>query len=81
MVQQTVDVDLKLIDYLDQQLNALELTLVRQAKAHDAHAFHLLRSVPRIGKILALLGGRHTSWATWSWSPTAGGGYSFTSLI
>jgi len=55
MVQQTVDVDLKLIDYLDQQLNALELTLVRQAKAHDSHAFHLLRSVPGIGKILALV--------------------------
>jgi transposase len=55
MVQQTVAVDLKLIDYLDEELRALELTLVRQAKAHDAHVFHLLRSVPGIGKILALV--------------------------
>lgn len=31
-----------------------ELTIVRQAKRHDADAFHRLRSVPGIGKILAL---------------------------
>jgi transposase len=55
MVQTSVEGDLKLIDYLDQELNALELTLARQAKAHDSQAFYLLRSVPGIGKILALV--------------------------
>ena len=32
----------------------LEFTLVRNAKHHDADAFHRLRSVPGIGKVLAL---------------------------
>jgi transposase len=32
----------------------LELTIVREAKRHDADAFHRLRSVPGIGKVLAL---------------------------
>jgi transposase len=32
----------------------LELTIVRHAKRHDADAFHRLRSVPGIGKVLAL---------------------------
>ena len=32
----------------------LELTIVREAKRHDADAFHRLRSVPGIGTILSL---------------------------
>ena len=32
----------------------LELTIVREAKRHDADAFHRLRSVPGIGKVLTL---------------------------
>ena len=35
-------------------VNDLELTIVREAKRHDGDAFHRLRSVPGIGKVLAL---------------------------
>jgi len=54
-VQKSIAVDLALIDYLDKALNDLELTLTRLAKQHDAQVFHRLRSVPGIGKILALV--------------------------
>jgi hypothetical protein len=54
-VQRSIDVDLKLIDHYDQLLTDLELYIVRTAKEHDASAFYRLRSVPGIGKILALV--------------------------
>lgn len=54
-VQKSVQVDLDLIDYLDRQLNALELYLSATAKSHDPNALYLLRSVPGVGKILALV--------------------------
>ena len=54
-VQRSIEVDLKLIDHYDQLLTDLELYIVRTAKQHDAHAFYRLRSVPGIGKILALV--------------------------
>src|SRR4029453_16847745 len=38
----------------DGLITDLELTLVRDAKRHDGDAFHRLRSVPGIGKVLAL---------------------------
>ncbi len=44
-----------LIDRYDELLTELALYIVRQAKGHDANAFHRLRSVPGIGKILALV--------------------------
>ena len=47
-------VDLALIDQYDALIIDLELTIVREAKRHDADAFHRLRSVPGIGKVLAL---------------------------
>lgn len=53
-VQINMETDLTLIETLDQQVRELELHLTRSAKRHDAHTFHLLRSVPGIGKILAL---------------------------
>jgi transposase len=53
-VRKSVDVDLVLIDQYDRLINDLEVTLVRDAKRHDADAFHRLRSVPGIGKILAM---------------------------
>ena len=43
-----------MIGFYDMLLNQLELFLTRQVKHHDSHAFYLLRSVPGIGKILAL---------------------------
>jgi transposase len=53
-VQKSVEVDLALIDHYDALVTDLELTIVREAKRHDADAFHRLRSVPGIGKVLAL---------------------------
>jgi transposase len=53
-VQTSIATDLSLIDFYDTLLNQLELFLTRQAKGHDAHSFYLLRTVPGIGKILAL---------------------------
>jgi len=53
--QKSVAVDFGLIGYLDTALKDLELTIARLAKQHDANTFYLLRSVPGIGKILALV--------------------------
>ena len=53
-VQKRIDVDLTLIDSYDRLLTALELALVRTAKAHAAQPFSRLRSIPGIGNILAL---------------------------
>src|SRR5262249_61761518 len=54
-VRKNVAVDLALIDAYDQQIGDLELYLTRTAKVDDPQAFHRLRSVPGIGKVLALL--------------------------
>jgi transposase len=53
-VRKTIEVDLALLERYDALIADLELTLVRLAKQHDADAFHRLRSVPGIGKVLAL---------------------------
>jgi Transposase len=53
-VRKSIAVDLALLERYDGLTNDLELTIVRAAKRHDADAFHRLRSVPGIGKVLAL---------------------------
>ena len=53
-VRKSIEVDLALLNQYDTLINDLELTLVRDAKRHDADAFHRLRSVPGIGKVLSL---------------------------
>ncbi len=53
-VRKSIEVDLALLDRYDTLITDLELTIVRAAKAHDGDAFHRLRSVPGIGKVLAL---------------------------
>ncbi len=53
-VRKSIEVDLALLERYDALINDLELTLVRDAKRHDGDAFHRLRSVPGIGKVLAL---------------------------
>lgn len=53
-VRKSIEVDLALLERDDALIADLELTLVRTAKQHDADAFHRLRSVPGIGKVLAL---------------------------
>jgi transposase len=47
--------DLTLIDPSDRWLTALERDLVRTAKEHAAQTFYRLRSIPGVGKSLALV--------------------------
>jgi transposase len=54
-VQKSIAVDLALITYYDQLLTDLDLSIVKNAKHHDANTFYRLRSVPGVGKILALV--------------------------
>jgi len=54
-VKKTVAVDVAVIDRLDELINDLELFIARHAKVHDGQMFYLLRSVPGIGKVLALV--------------------------
>ena len=54
-VRKNIELDIDLIDHYDELITQLELYLVEHAKVDDAYSFHLLRSVPGIGKILALV--------------------------
>ncbi|MBS3966413.1 MAG: transposase [Truepera sp.] len=47
--------DLSLIDHYDRLLNEVELYITRNAQENDPNALYRLRSVPGIGKILALV--------------------------
>lgn len=51
-VRKSIDVDLALLERYDSLVTDLELAIVREAKRHDGDAFHRLRSVPGIGKVL-----------------------------
>jgi transposase len=55
VVASNVDFDLKRITFYDDLLNQIELEIVRHAKQHDANTFHLLDTIPGVGKILALV--------------------------
>ena len=55
VVRQMIQLDLDVIAHLDEQLRVLEQDLALKAKAHDAFAYHLIRSVPGIGRILTLV--------------------------
>jgi len=54
VVKKSIAVDLALLERYDALIHDLELYLARQAKQHDAQAFHRLRTIPGVGKILAL---------------------------
>lgn len=54
-VQKTIEVDLELIAYDDSIIRKLEWHILKTAKAHDATAWHILHSIPGIGKILSLV--------------------------
>jgi transposase len=54
-VRRMIDIDLALIDRYDELIGDVEVYLTRTAKVDDATTFHRLRSVPGIGKILALV--------------------------
>jgi transposase len=54
MVQANAALDLALLDKYDELLVELEAELVRKAKREAPNGFHLLRSIPGIGKVLAM---------------------------
>jgi transposase len=54
-VRKTIEVDISLIEHSDKLLGEVELSITWSAKAHDAHTFARLQSVPGIGTILALV--------------------------
>ena len=54
-VPKSIEVDLALITDYDQLLTELELSIVKSATQHDANTFSRPRSVPGVGKILALV--------------------------
>jgi transposase len=53
-VRKSLETDLALVADYDEKIRDLQLYLERRAKEHDRDAYHRLRSVPGIGKILAL---------------------------
>jgi transposase len=53
-VRRSIALDLALLERYDELLKDLEADLVRQAQQHDPQAFHRLRTIPGVGKVLAL---------------------------
>ena len=54
-VRHSIRADLALINALDAQVDTLESYLTRTAKIDDPVTYHLLRTVPGIGKVIALI--------------------------
>jgi transposase len=54
-VQQSVAIDIELIDQYDRIIDGMKDTILRTARNHDPQAMSLLRSVPGIGKTLSLV--------------------------
>jgi len=52
--RKSVEIDFALIGHYDDLLRDIQLHLEKRAKQHDPLAYHRLRSVPGIGKVLAL---------------------------
>lgn len=55
MVRTSIDVDVQLLDTYHQHITAIEQKIAAEVKVHDPEAYQLLRTVPGIGKILALV--------------------------
>jgi len=53
-VQRSINMDLHLIDFYDHELSSVECFIEKHAKQHNYQDYVTLRSVPGIGKILAL---------------------------
>jgi len=53
-IRESLAADLALVDHYEVVIQDLEAAVVRRAKIHDPHSFQLLRSIPGIGKVLAL---------------------------
>jgi transposase IS116/IS110/IS902 family protein len=54
-VPKSIEGDLALMDYDDELLRDVELTIVKAAKPHDANTLDLVHTVPGIGQILRLV--------------------------
>jgi transposase len=54
-VRKSVEVDLAIIQSLNQILKKLEWHIEKTARQHDYHTLYLLRSIPGVGPILALV--------------------------
>lgn len=54
-VRQSIQTDLKLIDYLHHLITHLERFLLDTARVHNPHALHLLQTIPGIGRTLSLV--------------------------
>jgi transposase len=54
-VRKSVEVDLAIIESLNQILKKLEWYIEKTARQHDYHTLYLLRSIPGVGPILALV--------------------------
>jgi len=54
-VMLSVAANLDMIDTYDKVLSRLEIEIVRCAKGHDATSYALLKTIPGVGKILALI--------------------------
>jgi transposase len=54
-VKLSIQTDLALIDAYDQRIGEIELYLERHAKIDDGNTYQRLRSIPGVGKILALI--------------------------
>ena len=54
-VRKSVEVDLAMIESLNQILKKLEWYIEKTARQHDYHTLYLLRSIPGVGQILALV--------------------------
>lgn len=53
-VQMSIAADLSMIDVYDQVLAVLEQDIVKSAREHDSVAYSLLKTIPGVGKIIAL---------------------------
>jgi len=53
-VRKSIEVDLQLLTHYDGLISDLELYIVNTAKVHDPDTFHRLKSIPGVGKILAM---------------------------
>ena len=54
-VRMSVEVDLQMLHALNQSLRKLEGHIEKSAHKHDYHTLYLLRSIPGVGQILALV--------------------------
>jgi transposase len=54
-VRKSIEVNLRLLDSLDELIGDVELYLERTVKVDDADTFYRLRSIPGVGKVLALV--------------------------